>query len=166
MCAKVERKQKSAEQALSTLMALCAKAERSSGDALRLMRGWEVAESEQQEVLRRLIEERFIDDERYATLFVREKTKLNGWGAYRLRTALYNKGIAREVVDEKIAELDREGLKERLTTLIDKRATTTKYTTRYQLRDKLIRYGASLGYDFEMVSDVVYERIKGLDFDF
>ncbi len=166
MCAKIERKQKSAEQALSSLMALCAKAERSSGDALRLMRGWGVSEAEQQEVLRRLIEERFIDDERYATLFVREKTKLNGWGVYRLRTALYNKGIAREVVDEKIAELDREGLKERLTTLIAKRAATTKYTTKYQLRDKLIRYGASLGYDFEMVSDVVHERIKGLDFDF
>ncbi len=166
MCAKVERKQKSKEQALSSLMALCAKAERSSGDALRLMRGWGVAESEQQEVLKRLIEERFIDDERYATLFVREKTKLNGWGVYRLRTALYNKGIAREVVDEKIAELDREGLKERLTTLISKRAATTKYTTKYQLRDKLIRYGASLGYDFEMVSDVVRERVEGIDFDF
>ena len=60
------KKPKSAQQALSSLMRLCARAERSSGDAKRLMATWGVAEGERAAVLQRLIKERFIDDERNA----------------------------------------------------------------------------------------------------
>ncbi|MEG1612521.1 MAG: RecX family transcriptional regulator, partial [Alistipes sp.] len=37
-----ERRPKTPEQALTSLMRLCARAEKSSGDALRLMRTWGV----------------------------------------------------------------------------------------------------------------------------
>ena len=68
-----ERKSKSAEQALSALMRYAAKAERSSGDAMRLMRRWNVPEQERAGVLERLVAMHFIDDERYARAYVREK---------------------------------------------------------------------------------------------
>lgn len=152
---------KSAEQALSSLMALCAKAEKSSGDARRLMSRWRVDPSEQERVLERLIDERFIDDQRYASLFTREKSRLNGWGIYKIRAELQRKGIAKEIIDEEIEGLDSDKMQERLVELLTKRRRTTKYTTPYQLRDKLIRYGASLGYNFSMVNDAVSELLKG-----
>ena len=71
-----EKRTKSPEQALAALMRLCARAERSSGDALRLMRTWGVAQEAQQKVLRELLDQRFIDDARYAEAFVREKMRL------------------------------------------------------------------------------------------
>ena len=55
-------------------MRLCARAEKSEGDARRLMRGWGVAEKDAEQVLGRLVRDRFIDDSRYAEAFVREKT--------------------------------------------------------------------------------------------
>ena len=61
-----ERKKKSAMEALNALMRLCSRAEKSSGDALRLMRTWGVEAREQQGVLDKLQEMRFIDDNRYA----------------------------------------------------------------------------------------------------
>ena len=76
----VERRTKTPEQALTTLMAMCARAERSSGDARRLMTRWGVAEQDQEGVLQRLIDDRFIDDRRYAAAFVRDKRTFNGWG--------------------------------------------------------------------------------------
>lgn len=75
------KRSKSPEQALSALMRLCARAEKCSGDALRLMRGWGVEPAAQQQVLRQLQQQRFIDDERYAAAFVREKMRLSGWAA-------------------------------------------------------------------------------------
>ncbi|MBO5984337.1 MAG: RecX family transcriptional regulator, partial [Rikenellaceae bacterium] len=54
------KRTKSAEQALSSLMRLCARAERSSGDARRLMATWGVAEQDREKVLQRLKAERFI----------------------------------------------------------------------------------------------------------
>ena len=65
-----EPRQRSAGEALSALMRLCSRAERSSGDAMRLMRQWSVAENEREGVLRRLVEMKFIDDSRYAEAFV------------------------------------------------------------------------------------------------
>ena len=71
-----ERKPKSATQALQSLMRLCSRAEKSSGDALRLMRTWNVPEGERQGVLDKLIELRFIDDARYAEAYTREKSNI------------------------------------------------------------------------------------------
>ncbi len=171
MCAKRVRdpyappKPKSEEQALSSLMALCAKAEKSSGDARRLMTRWSVEESTQQRVLARLRSERFIDDDRFATLFIREKTRLNGWGVYKIRQELQRKGVARDIIDEKLSELDRDSMGERLSELITRRMRTVKYNSTQQLRDKLIRYGASLGYDFTTVGDCVREAMSKIDIE-
>ena len=94
-----EKRTKTPEQALTSLMRLCARAEKSEGDARRLMRGWGLAERDAEAVLARLVRERFIDDTRYAEAFVREKLRLSGWGEYKIRTALQRKGIRREVID-------------------------------------------------------------------
>jgi regulatory protein len=39
---------------------------------------------------------------------------------------------------------------------------TIKYTSRYELKTKLMRYGASLGYEFESVADVVDALISNI----
>ena len=145
------KRSKSPEQALSALMRLCARAEKCSGDALRLMRGWGVEPAAQQQVLRQLQQQRFIDDERYAAAFVREKMRLSGWGEYKIRTALQRKRIDRALIDAALAEADRPAMGERLRRQLERKARTAKYSTQYELKTKLIRYGLSLGYDYETV---------------
>lgn len=81
---------KSAAQALQSLMRECAKAEKSSGDARRLMARWEVAEDEREGVLSQLIEMRFIDDSRFAEAYTREKINLSGWGVRKISMELIN----------------------------------------------------------------------------
>ena len=142
---------KTPEQALAALMRLCARAEKSEGDARRLMRGWGVAEKDAEQVLGRLVRDRFIDDSRYAEAFVREKLRLSGWGGYKIRTALQRKRIDRALIDAALAEADRSGMDERLRRQLERKARTAKYTTQYELKTKLIRYGLSLGYDYETV---------------
>ena len=77
------KRAKTPEQALAALMRLCARAEKSQDDARRLMRGWGLAEREGEQVLARLVRDRFIDDGRYAEAFVRDKLRLSGWGEYK-----------------------------------------------------------------------------------
>lgn len=134
-------------------MRLCARAEKSSGDARRLMRRWGVGAQDAEHVLERLIRDRFIDDGRYAEAFVREKLRLSGWGAYKIRAALQVKGIDKEQIDAALAQADRKDMQERLLTQLERKARSVKYTTPYQLRTKLIRYGLSLGYDYPTVCD-------------
>ena len=146
-----KRRDKTPEQALAALMRLCARAEKSESDARRLMRGWGVAESDARQVLAKLVRDRFIDDGRYAEAFVREKLRLSGWGEYKIRTALQRKRIDRALIDAALAEADRPAMGERLRRQLERKARTAKYSTQYELKTKLIRYGLSLGYDYETV---------------
>ena len=146
-----KKKFKTPEQALAALMRLCARAKKSQEDARRLMRGWGLAERDAEGVLAKLVRDRFIDDARYAGAFVREKLRLSGWGGYKIRTALQRKRIDRALIDAALAEADRSGMDERLRRQLERKARTAKYTTQYELKTKLIRYGLSLGYDYETV---------------
>jgi regulatory protein len=146
-----KKKVKTPEQALAALMRLCARAEKSQEDARRLMRGWGLAERDAEGVLAKLVRDRFIDDARYAGAFVREKLRLSGWGGYKIRTALQRKRIDRALIDAALAEADRSGMDERLCRQLERKARTAKYSTQYELKTKLIRYGLSLGYDYETV---------------
>ena len=146
-----KRRDKTPEQALAALMRLCARAEKSESDARRLMRGWGLTERDAEQVLGKLVRDRFIDDGRYAEAFVREKLRLSGWGEYKIRTALQRKRIDRALIDAALAEADRPAMGERLRRQLERKARTAKYSTQYELKTKLIRYGLSLGYDYETV---------------
>ncbi len=149
------RRAKTPDEALTALMRLCARAEKCAGDARRLMRGWGLGASDAERVLARLVADRFIDDGRYAAAFVREKLRLSGWGAYKIRTALRRKEIARETIEAALSEAlgasDPAQLAGRLDAQLRRKARTTKAATPRELKTKLIRYGLSLGHDYEAV---------------
>ncbi len=157
-----KRREKTPEQALASMMKLCSKAEKSSGDARRLMRLWGVGPEDIEKVLQKLIDQRFIDDERYTSAYVREKTGFSGWGAYKIRNFLNAKGIAREIVDAALADLDPEAMDERLDKVLAKKKKSIKLVlTPYEMRSKLTTYALSQGYDYGSVVRAVDRLLKG-----
>lgn len=144
-----ERKTKSAQQALQSLMRLCSRAEKSTGDARRLMRTWGVPEAEQQEVVDKLVAQRFIDNRRYAEAYAREKSSLAGWGARKIAMQLRQKGVERDVITQTLAILDADAQNDKLVEKLQRKQRTTKAANDYELRGKLLRYALGLGYDYE-----------------
>ena len=158
-----KRRDKTPEQALAALMRLCARAEKSESDARRLMRGWGLADRDAKQVLGKLVRDRFIDDSRYAEAFVREKLRLSGWGAYKIRTALQRKGIRKELVDAALAQAGGTDMGQRLAQMLVRKARTVKAATPYDLKTKLIRYGLSLGYEYEAVIETASAMVRETD---
>lgn len=150
-----EPKTKTAEQALNALMRLCSKAEKSSGDALRLMYRWGVPIAERQGVLDKLVEMRFIDDARYAEAYTREKSQLAGWGARKIAQNLYQKGVSKDIVAKTLAMLESDDQRAMLEKRLQRKLPAIKATTDYERRGKLLRYALSLGYDYDMVISVI-----------
>lgn len=52
---------------------------------------------------------------------------------------------------------------QRLAEQLSRKARMVKYTTPYELKTKLIRYGLSLGYDYEAVLDAAAALVKDTD---
>ncbi len=160
-----EPRAKTPEQALNSLMALCSRAERSSGDAKRLMERWGVPKEAIEGVLERLKSERYIDDSRYAELYVREKVNVNGWGARKISQGLRLKGVAQEIVAQAIEEIEPDKLRERLEERVKRKLRTTKYKSRSDLKWKLVKFTAAQGYDYSLSVEVIEEILTTLDIE-
>ena len=144
------KRTKTPEQALQSLMRMCARSERSSGDAMRLMKRWGVADEDARKVLLRLQNERFIDDGRFAEAFVRDKINVSGWGVYKIKSALRAKGVSRDIIESVVEPMLAEtDMGERLEEMMRRRLRTLKYNSPYEAKTKLIRFAASRGYDMD-----------------
>lgn len=159
-----ERKTKTAEQALNALMRYASKAERSSGDALRLMQRWGVPEADRGRVLARLTGMGFIDDNRFAAAYVREKSTLSGWGIYKIAAGLRAKGIPKEIVESALHAVRADGdANSRLSELLARKLKSTKGGTKYEVKGKLVRFGLARGYEYDAVLDAVETVLDGFD---
>ena len=158
-----EQKPKTSAQALQSLMRLAARSEKSSGDALRLMQRWGVPEAERQGVLDKLVENRFIDDSRYAEAYVREKSRLAGWGWRKISMQLKAKGISQDIIQEALTQIDSGDVQQRLQEKLRRKIKTLKANSDYELRGKLFRYALSQGFDYAEITQAVAVVVDGFD---
>ncbi|WP_300300300.1 regulatory protein RecX [uncultured Muribaculum sp.] len=100
------RKEISADKALERLEALCAKSERCTDELRRKLVGWHIATSDIDEIISSLRRRRFVDDERFARAYVRDKWRFGHWGRRKILAGLSSKRIpsetARAAIDEEI----------------------------------------------------------------
>ncbi|MGE0079511.1 MAG: regulatory protein RecX [Bacteroidales bacterium] len=154
-------KQISKEKALSRLQNLCARNEKCSGDLRQKMVQWKLAPEDINWVISRLTTDRFVDDSRYAGMFVRDKSRISKWGRIKIATALRAKGVAADIINEALSQIDPNVDKAQLAELITRKAKQTKAKSVYDLKSKLIRFGVSRGFDMGLVIDVVNGIVKG-----
>ena len=147
----VKRKSWTPEQALASLMRLCARAEKSSSDALRLMSGRGLSEADREKVLRKLVDERFIDDSRYAEAFVRDKMRYSKWGPRKIEQALWQKRIDDDTIGEALDAIDPDEYTAILKPILQQKRRTTTAKSPYELQQKLVRYALGRGFTFEQI---------------
>ena len=147
------------QEALQKLSALCARAEHSSGEMLEKMRRWQLSEDARKRVLDRLIDEKFVDDERFARLFVREKIRFDRWGRRKIEQALYQKGVASSISRRVLDEVDDEAYVVELKKLIAAKRRSVQAESDYELRAKLTKYALGRGFDY----NVIRQCIDGAD---
>lgn len=145
------------QQALQRLMALCARGEHSSGEMLEKMRRWDVDDEAQARIMQRLINERYVDDERFARAFVNDKIKYNQWGSRRIEQALWQKGIDKETRQTVLAEIDDEQYLEVLRPLLKAKARSVKANSEYERQMKLARFAIGRGFTFNLIQQCLPE---------
>lgn len=147
------------QEALQKLSALCARAEHSSGEMLEKMRRWQLSEDAREWVLDRLIDEKFVDDERFARLFVREKIRFDRWGRRKIEQALYQKGVASDISRRVLDEVDDEAYVAELKKLIAAKRRSVQAESDYEMRAKLTKYALGRGFGY----NVIRQCIDGAD---
>lgn len=154
------------EQVLYKLTSLCARAEYCQHDMLEKMRKWEVNSVDKAEIMEYLLREKYVDEERYARHFISDKLRFNKWGRRKVEQALYMKRIPestyRPILDEQCDE-DYEDI---LMPLLRNKLRTVKGKNSYDIRNKIIRFALSRGFETDLVLKAVDKlQIGGDDCD-
>ncbi len=139
------------EAALVRLSTLCVTAEYCLSDIRKKMQRWLLPEGAEKRILQRLQNERFVDENRYAHAFVRDKFRNNRWGERRIEFELRKKGISDEDIRNALTEIQHEENDEILTALLLQKAKTIKARNDYELKMKLIRFAAQRGFTLEQI---------------
>ena len=88
------------DQVLDKMAKYCAYQERCVKDVKDKLKTFDFSEEEKIKILEYLLDNRFVNDERFAMAFVRGKVNQSGWGVNKIRFHLMQKGIAKELIDE------------------------------------------------------------------
>jgi regulatory protein len=157
-------KQKSEQDAYLTLAALCAQADHCQYETLEKMRRWELDDEAQARVMQRLVSERYVDDERYARAFVKDKVRYNKWGRRKVEQALWQKHIDEDIRQQVLDEIDDEEYISVLRPLLKQKRRSTKAANDYQLNQKLMRFALGRGFTFDIIRQCIdIEDIEGLE---
>lgn len=139
--------------ALKKVLHYCAYQDRCSQEVQTKLDSFDIPSSDKEKIMRVLLEEGYIDDERYASTFVRSKIHLKKWGVNKIRMSLKMKGISDEIIGNALSEIDPEIYREELVRVL--KAKKINETDPYKRKAKLAQYAIQKGYEPGLVWDVL-----------
>ena len=148
-------KQKTENDAYLTLAALCAQSEHCQYEMLEKMRRWEIPEDAQARVMAKLVKERYVDDERFAHAFVKDKIRYNKWGRRKVEQALWQKRIDEDIRKRVLDEVDDDEYLSVLRPLLKQKRKSTKASSDYELNQKLVRFALGRGFTFDIIRQCI-----------
>ncbi len=150
------------EDSLIIASKYCVSRERCEQDVIQYLNKKGLYDSDTiEKVVNNLREEGFLDDFRYAKAFVHDKFLLNKWGRIKIKYALKQKGID-ETITEKalLEEINDAEYEQCLETLIMKKKKNLKKGNPAVLKQKIVNFAISKGYEFELVQKIVESIVK------
>ena len=128
---------------------MCSRREYCEHDIREKLRTAELPHSEINNIIEYLKKFSFINDERYATAYVKDKFQFNGWGKAKIVAMLSMKRIDRTIIENAVQQLPVDSYKEKCLTLLQSKAKSTKAQNISELKNKLLRYAIGRGFDYE-----------------
>ena len=145
------KKEMNEQEAYLQLAALCAQAEHCEQEMRDKMKRWELDEMVQNRVINRLTEERYIDNERYARAFAKDKIRYIKLGRREVLQALWMKRIDTDIQQRVLDEIDKKEYLDVLRPLLKQKRKSIKAENDYELNQKLVRFALSRGFTFDII---------------
>lgn len=143
------------DQIFDKMAKYCAYQERCVKDVRDKLKTFDIPEEEKTKILDYLLDNRFVNDERFAKSFVRGKVNQSGWGINKIRFHLMQKGIAKEIIDEALGQTDEEVYRQRLIDILKTKSKTVKAANDFEKKRKLAAYAMQKGFEGSLVWDVL-----------
>ena len=143
------------DQVLDKMAKYCAYQERCVKDVRDKLKAFDIPQTEKDKILDYLLDNRFVNDERFAKSFVRGKVNQSGWGLNKILFHLIQKGIAKETIDEALEQTDEDVYRQRLIDILTTKSKTIKGDSDFERKRKLAAYAMQKGFEGNLVWEVL-----------
>ncbi len=106
-------------------------------------------------VIERLLERGYLNDAKFAEIFVRSRANLRNYSTRRMKLELQKKGISSDIIDQVLSESDDFDENVALKNLIAKKQN------RYDDEQKLIAYLARQGFNYDSIRMALNQQKSG-----
>lgn len=143
------------DQVLDKMAKYCAYQERCVKDVHDKLKTYDIPKEERDKILDFLLDNRFVNDERFAKSFVRGKLNQSGWGVNKIRFHLMQKGIDKDIIEEALGQTDEEVYRQRLIDILKTKSKTVKAENDFERKRKLAAYAMQKGFEGSLVWEVL-----------
>ena len=145
----------SLDEAREKIRAYCLYRERSHKEVTDKLYDYGLVELAVGEIITQLIQEKYLDEERFARSFVRGKFHQKKWGRQKIRHALYPHKLSDYILRKAFSEIDDEEYLQVLKVLYEKKEASLKEKNAFVRRSKIANYLIRKGYESDMVWDLI-----------
>ena len=143
------------EQALQKLKHYCTYQERCHSEVREKLYRLGVWKKDHDEIIAILIEENYLDEERFAISFAGGKFRMNQWGRIKIKYALKQKQVSGYSINKALAAIEETDYKKTLKKLAEKKYASLKSEHLFTSKKKTMDYLVVKGYEAELVRVVV-----------
>ncbi|GAB3707506.1 regulatory protein RecX [Spirosoma flavus] len=133
----------------------CAYQERTQQEVRDRLKEWGIWGDDAEEVIALLIEQNYLNEERFAKTFAGSKFRVKGWGKRKIKQHLQQRGIAGYNLDQAMKEIASDDYKSTLTDLLDRKRRSIRDDNPLVVKQKLVRYALSKGYESDLIFAVL-----------
>jgi regulatory protein len=146
------------DEARKKLESYCAYQDRCHKEVNQKLKDMGMIPSAIDQIIYALIQDNFLNEERFSKSFARGKFNIKKWGKNRIINELKQRGISKYNITTALKEIDEDDYLETLTVLAQKRLNAISEKNIQKRRKKLADYLLYRGWE----SHLVYEKITEL----
>jgi len=143
--------------AIERLKNYCAIQDRCQWDVTQKMKEWGLLEMTQNHILEILIQEKYVDEERFTQSFCRGKFLIKKWGKVKITNELKKKKISDICIKKGLEEIDLTEYDLLLENLLTKKNDTLRDKNHFTRKSKLARFLIQRGFEGNLVWDKIRE---------
>lgn len=149
----------SIKEAIHKIEHYCAYQERCHEEVVQKLRSMKMDSDEIDTIMVHLINDNFLNEERFACSFTRGKHRIKHWGKIRIVNELNAKKISKTLINIALKEISTEEYLSTFHTLADRNWESILETNNLKKRKKFCDYLLRKGFE----SNLVYEKVKELE---
>lgn len=151
----MQKKQLTREQALQKLRQYCAYQERCHYEVEQKLWKLGVKKKEHGEIMASLIEDDYLNEERFAIQYAGGKFRMNDWGRKKIFYALKEKKVSDYSIQKALKQIEAEDYEKTIATLARKKYDQLREEQYLVRKKKTMDYLLQKGYEAELVNRII-----------